>query len=103
MPDSGPLLVDPDTGRARKFAYAPGLVVVDGGPPQVAAAQRALDEARRLATVISVPVEMHDERRTTVSADRSMMEAGLDAPARRQRVDMVAAAIMLQSWLDGRR
>jgi excinuclease ABC subunit C len=41
---SGPLLVDPDTGRARKFAYAPGLVVVDGGPPQVAAAQRALDE-----------------------------------------------------------
>ena len=35
---------DPDTGRPRKFAYAPGLVVVDGGPPQVAAAQRALDE-----------------------------------------------------------
>ncbi len=40
----GPLLVDPDTGRPKKFAYAPGLVVVDGGPPQVAAAQRALDE-----------------------------------------------------------
>lgn len=43
-PDSGPLLIDPDTGRARKFSYVPGLVVVDGGPPQVAAAQRALDE-----------------------------------------------------------
>ncbi|MDQ6641084.1 MAG: excinuclease ABC subunit UvrC, partial [Actinomycetota bacterium] len=40
----GPMLVDPDTGRPRKFAYAPGLVVVDGGPPQVSAAQRALDE-----------------------------------------------------------
>ena len=40
----GPMLVDPDTGRPRKFAYAPGLVVVDGGPPQVAAAQRALNE-----------------------------------------------------------
>ncbi|MCW2855679.1 MAG: Excinuclease subunit [Marmoricola sp.] len=40
----GPLLVDPDTGRARKFSYVPGLVVVDGGPPQVAAAQRALEE-----------------------------------------------------------
>ncbi len=37
-----PLLVDPETGRPRKFAYAPGLVVVDGGPPQVAAAQGAL-------------------------------------------------------------
>lgn len=44
MGDDGPMLVDPDTGRPRKFAYAPGLVVVDGGPPQVAAAQRALDE-----------------------------------------------------------
>lgn len=39
-----PLLVDPETGRPRKFAYAPGLVVVDGGPPQVAAAERALAE-----------------------------------------------------------
>jgi putative holliday junction resolvase len=67
------------------------------------AAQLAIEEARHLATVVGVPVEMHDERRTTVSADRSMLEAGLDAPARRQRVDKVAAAIMLQSWLDGRR
>ena len=36
--------IDPDTGRPRKFAYTPNLVVVDGGPPQVAAAKRALDE-----------------------------------------------------------
>ncbi|WP_246004278.1 excinuclease ABC subunit UvrC [Nocardioides marmoriginsengisoli] len=43
-PDAGPMLIDPDTGKARKFSYVPGLVVVDGGPPQVAAAQRALDE-----------------------------------------------------------
>ncbi|MDX6297043.1 MAG: excinuclease subunit [Nocardioidaceae bacterium] len=43
-PEEGPALIDPDTGRPRKFAYTPGLVVVDGGPPQVAAAQRALDE-----------------------------------------------------------
>jgi excinuclease ABC subunit C len=37
-------LIDPETGRARKFAYTPGLVVVDGGPPQVAAARQAMDE-----------------------------------------------------------
>ncbi len=37
------MLVDPVTGVARRFAYAPGLVVVDGGAPQVAAAQAALD------------------------------------------------------------
>jgi excinuclease ABC subunit C len=42
--DRGPMLIDPETGRPKKFAYVPGLVVVDGGPPQVAAAQRALDE-----------------------------------------------------------
>ncbi|MBF4162053.1 excinuclease ABC subunit UvrC [Nocardioides acrostichi] len=42
--ESGPMLVDPETGRPRKFAYVPGLVVVDGGPPQVAAAQQALEE-----------------------------------------------------------
>ncbi len=51
-PSSGPMLVDPETGRPRKFAYAPGLVVVDGGPPQVAAAQRALDELG----VVDIPV-----------------------------------------------
>ena len=42
--EEGPLLVDPTTGAPRKFAYAPSLVVVDGGPPQVAAAAQALDE-----------------------------------------------------------
>lgn len=35
--------IDPETGLPRKFAYAPSLVVVDGGPPQVAAAQAAMD------------------------------------------------------------
>jgi excinuclease ABC subunit C len=42
--EGSPALIDPDTGRPKRFAYAPGLLVVDGGPPQVAAAQRALDE-----------------------------------------------------------
>ncbi len=42
--DGGPLLVDPTTGAPRRFAYAPGLVVVDGGAPQVAAAGRALTD-----------------------------------------------------------
>ncbi|MGH8824842.1 MAG: excinuclease ABC subunit UvrC, partial [Jiangellaceae bacterium] len=37
--------LDPETGRPRKFAYAPGLVVVDGGKPQVGAARLAMDEA----------------------------------------------------------
>jgi len=36
-------LVDPDTGVARRFAYRPSLVVVDGGLPQVNAAQRCFE------------------------------------------------------------
>ena len=36
--------IDPETGKPRKFAYPPNLLVVDGGAPQVAAAQRVLDE-----------------------------------------------------------
>ena len=36
--------IDPETGRPRKFAYAPNLLVVDGGAPQVAAAQAVFDE-----------------------------------------------------------
>ncbi len=42
-PDSGPERIDPDTGRPKKFAYPPNLVVVDGGLPQVNAACAALE------------------------------------------------------------
>jgi len=42
--DSGPSGIDPETGRPRRFAYPPNLVVVDGGLPQVNAARAALTE-----------------------------------------------------------
>src|SRR5690606_3250231 len=42
--DDGHGPIDPETGKPRKFAYPPNLVVVDGAGPQAAAAQRALDE-----------------------------------------------------------
>ncbi len=67
------------------------------------AAQAATKEAEQIATVVDVPVEMYDERFTTVTAERGMLEAGLDARQRRQVVDKVAAAVMLQAWLDHRR
>jgi excinuclease ABC subunit C len=43
-PGDGAGLTDAVTGRPRRFAYPPNLLVVDGGAPQVAAAQQALDE-----------------------------------------------------------
>lgn len=66
------------------------------------AARAALAEAADLATVVAVPVETFDERLTTVTADRALMELRMRAEARRRLVDKVAAAVMLQSWLDGR-
>jgi len=44
LADSDHPAVDPETGRPRKFAYAPQLVVVDGGAPQVNAAGAVLRE-----------------------------------------------------------
>lgn len=66
------------------------------------AARAARAEAERLATVVGVPVETHDERLTTVTAERSLVAGGVRGPARRQLVDKVAAAVILQSWLDAR-
>ena len=66
------------------------------------AARAAEKEAGQLASVVGVPVAMYDERFTTVTAERGMLEAGLDARARRKVVDKVAAAVMLQAWLDHR-
>jgi putative Holliday junction resolvase len=66
------------------------------------AARAAVAEAEALATVVGVPVITFDERRTTVTADRALMEAGISAQARRKHVDKVAAAVLLQTWLDSR-
>ena len=66
------------------------------------AAKAAVTEADALATVVGVPVITFDERRTTVTAVRALMEANIGARDRRKYVDKVAAAVMLQTWLDSR-
>lgn len=67
------------------------------------AAQDAMNEATEMASVVSVPVYTYDERLTTVTADNILMEQKMKAQARRRVVDKVAAAVMLQSWLEHRR
>lgn len=90
-----------------------GLVVVglplsmDGAVGPAAAA--ALAEADALRRVVDVAVECHDERLTSVTANRALAAAGVTGRRRRQAarkagaVDQTAAAILLQSWLDGAR
>ncbi len=48
-----------------------------------------------------MPVVVHDERMTTRIADRSLRERGdLDAKARKEVIDQMAATVILQDWLD---
>ena len=83
-------------------------VVVVGLPRSLSgdlgpAARGVLKEAEVLATVVGVPVETYDERLSTVAAEAALRESGVRGPARRQIVDKVAAAVILQGWLDARR
>ncbi|MED5172546.1 MAG: Holliday junction resolvase RuvX [Actinomycetota bacterium] len=64
------------------------------------AAQAARDEADQIQALFPIPVEMHDERFTTVEAEHRLKEQNLDGRAQRKVVDKVAAAILLQAWLD---
>jgi putative Holliday junction resolvase len=72
------------------------------------AARAALDEAEALRHLLDVPVECHDERLTSVTANRSLTEAGVTGRRRQKArkagaVDQAAATVLLQSWLDSRR
>jgi putative holliday junction resolvase len=67
----------------------------------------AADHARRFAEALrgflSIPVHLHDERLTTVQADRGLSAAGVRGRRRREVVDQTAATIILQAYLDGNR
>lgn len=66
------------------------------------AAQRVLDEVDAMAPVVGVPIETWDERLSTVTAEQSLREQNVKGRARRDVVDMVAAAVILQAWMDAR-
>lgn len=53
-----------------------------------------------LEQVQSIPVVLWDERLTTVQAERSLMESSLSRKKRSQKVDSIAAIIILQNYLD---
>lgn len=104
--DARELARDPSALRRLVEDYEAGEIVV-GLPltlagvegPQVATVRAMV---RRLVEPLGVPVVYHDERLSSTQAERAMAEAGADARARRGSVDMVAAAVLLQSYLDSR-
>jgi putative Holliday junction resolvase len=64
------------------------------------AAEAARAFAADLRARVACPVDLWDERLTTVAAQRSLRESGRKARDQRGVVDQVAAQILLQSWLD---
>ena len=87
-------------------AEAVGVIVglplgLDGGEKENAAAAREL--ADLVAQRTALPVEMVDERFTTVAALDAIQEVGGSTRGRKGDVDALAASILLQGFLDGRK
>lgn len=66
------------------------------------AAEAALAECAAMDDHLSVPVATYDERLTTVVAQQHLQAQGVSTREQRKMVDAVAAAVMLQGWLDHR-
>lgn len=80
-----------------------GLVVglpihLSGG--EGASARLAREYGTWLSRVTGLPVRYWDERYTSVIAEEHMLGADLSRKKRKKRLDMIAAQIMLQSYLD---
>jgi len=68
--------------------------------PQAQAVRAFVDD---LAAALEVPVEFYDERLSTAVAERSLIAGGTRRAKRREKVDAVAAAVILQGYLDHQR
>jgi putative Holliday junction resolvase len=56
--------------------------------------------AEALGAILPVEVLLHDERLSTVEAERALRDAGTSGRDRRRAVDRSAATVILQAWLD---
>jgi len=83
-------------GVERIIAGLPYSLDGDLGPQ----AQRVENFLRKLSEHLDIPVETWDERYTTVAAEGKMIEAGVRRDKRKKRIDAVAAALILQEYLD---
>lgn len=86
--------------------YEPDILVC--GLPRTLAgeegpqAARVRDVARRVAEQTGIPIAFTDERLSSAEAKRILHAEGLSERKMRGKVDMIAASLFLQSWLDAR-
>ncbi len=102
---SWPQVVDAIRDRVRRYQVERVVVGLprrlDGTEADAAASARRF--ARRLQDALGVPVDLADEWLTTVEAERVLVAADLSRRRRRRARDAVAAALILQTYLDRRR
>lgn len=87
-----------ELGAVRVIVGLPLSMSGGRGPRAVATEQ----EVEKLRKALPVPVELMDERLTTVTAARSLQSAGVNSRKQRKggRIDQEAATVLLQAWLE---
>jgi len=66
------------------------------------AAEKVQEFVEALKEAVAVPIKTWDERLTSVQANRLLIEGNVRRAKRKEKVDQMAAAILLQSYLDSR-
>jgi putative Holliday junction resolvase len=66
-----------------------------------AQAELVIEFTKSLSNYIDIPIDMCDERLTTVTADRLLQESGAKRKQRKANIDAMAAAVILQAYIDG--
>ena len=98
-------------GLAKSFLYIvedyEPDVLVSGRPMTMAGergpqAERVEVQAQKIADALDLPLYFEDERLSSAEAKRILREQGLSEKQMRGKVDMIAASLFLQSWLDSR-
>lgn len=90
---------------ARIIDEEEATVVVVGLPRAMSGKDSAFTQTVRaevdeLRAALAVPIVLWDERMSSVTANRALIEGGVRRKNRKDSVDKVAAAVILQSWLD---
>ena len=97
------------TGMAKTFRYLvedyEPDILVSGCPLTMAGepgpqAERVAAVAQKIADELDLPLEFEDERLSSQEAKRILREQGLNEKQMRGKIDMIAASLFLQTWLD---
>ncbi len=97
-----------DLARLAKLASERNVTLILMGNPlhmsghEGRGTEHARDFAARLEAATGLPVQLWDERLTTVQAQRVLKESGVSIEKRAKAIDRLAAVLLLESYLDSR-